>query len=150
MYVENQSHIHRLDEEARHVGEDEDKEDRSQHEQESLGEKIIKSRMKYLKYLFRPSLVLIPDADSFAILLHLLHLESVTVEQQSTRRFKDFTLKYMAMSVAMMVMVGMVNTTMYIIVFGLYPCKVQVKIGVQYNTHYTSLSARIVQLCVCL
>ena len=41
MYVENQSHIHRLDEEARHVGEDKDEEDRSQHEQETLGEKII-------------------------------------------------------------------------------------------------------------
>ena len=39
----------------------------------------------------------------------------------------------MAMSVAMMVMVGMVNTTMYIIVFGLYPCKVKVIIRVQYN-----------------
>ena len=33
----------------------------------------------------------------------------------------------MAMSVAMMVIVGMVNVTMYIIVFGLCPCKVKVK-----------------------
>ena len=53
LYVENQSLIHRLDKEARHVGEDEDKEDRSQHEQESLGEKMI-SRIKYLSILFPP------------------------------------------------------------------------------------------------
>ena len=39
-FVENQSFIHRLDKEARHVGEDKDEEDCSQHEQESLGEKL--------------------------------------------------------------------------------------------------------------
>ena len=52
------------------------------------------------------------------------------------------TLKYMAMSVAMMVIVGIVNTTMYIIVFGLYPCKVQ-------ECHQSSIQIVVLGLYPC-
>ena len=86
----NQSFTHRLDKEAWHVGYDIDEEDCSQHHHKSLGERNCTEDLNITPYFFCPSLILLSDADSLVVLLHLFHLERGSV---LLKDFISFTLK---------------------------------------------------------